>query len=188
LTFLLCSLALGITAATHVNAASNGKARASAHVFLFTGLIGIASGLDDVTAKIKNHGLAATMSSPGGWASLAGQAIEGYRSGRLRSIIVVGYSVGARSALEMATQLDAAKVPIKLVVVIDGASGPPIPPNVRKLVNFYVSGGYGGPIARPAHFRGSLQNNPIQDSSVGHFSIINATERQLLGYVLAAAG
>jgi hypothetical protein len=58
----------------------------------------------------------------------------------------------------MAAHLHAAQVPVQLLVIFDGTSGPPPAPNVRKLVNLYVSGGWGGPIARPKGFRGTLQN------------------------------
>ena len=100
---------------------------------------------------------------------------------------MIGYSTGGRSVLEMVAHLNTAKVPVQLAVIIDGNSGPPVTPNVRKLVNFYVVNGYGSPITRPTNFRGSLENIPVKDPNVGHFSIIDAKERQLLSYVLSAA-
>ena len=114
--------------------ASHGNAgRSSAHVYMFTGLIGVGSGLDGLAGRIERRDVPSTMSSPGGVDSLARVAIDRYRSGRLRSIVIVGYSTGARSALEMAACLGAAKVPVKLLVTIDGMSGPPVSSNVRKL-------------------------------------------------------
>jgi len=141
-----------------------------------------------LAAKVKQHGVPATMSSPGGWPELARSAIEEYRSGRLRSIIIVGYSTGAGSAIEMAAQLNAAKVPVNLVIKIDGTAAPPVPHNVRKLINVYVNGGYGNAIARPTDFLGTLQNIPVDGPNVDHYSIIDAKQAQLLNYVLAAAG
>lgn len=119
---------------------------------------------------------------------MAQSAIGEFQSGRVRSIIIVGYSTGAGSALEMASQLNTVKVPVSLVVTIDGVSGPPVQFNVRKLINLYVRGGFGNPIARPPGYSGILQNIPVDDPNVGHFSIITAKEPQLLAYVLAAAG
>ena len=121
------------------------------------------------------------------WEAIAQSTIDEYRSRRQRSIILIGYSTGGRSVLEMAAYLNTAKVPVQLVVIIDGSSGPPVAPNIRKLVNFYVFNGYGGPITRQTNFRGSLENIPVKDSNVGHFSIIDAKERQLLSYVMSAA-
>ena len=188
LTLLLCSLTLSIVPGTaQPNPPSNIKGRSAVHVYLFTGLFGITSGLDGVAAKIKNQGFSTTVSSPGVWESFAQSAIDEYRSRRLRSIIMIGYSTGGRTVLEMAAHLNTAKVPVQLAVIIDGNSGPPVTPNVRKLVNFYVVNGYGSPITRPTNFRGSLENIPVKDPNVGHFSIIDAKERQLLSYVLSAA-
>jgi hypothetical protein len=154
---------------------------------MFTGFLGVTSGLDGVAAKIRKRGVPTTVSSPGGWDSLAQSAVKGYRNGSPRSIVVVGYSMGGRSALDMAVQLNTAKVPVQLVIVIDGMAGPPVSPNVRRLVNLYVPGGFGAPIARPRNFRGSLQNIAMKNPNVGHFSIIDASEGRLLGYVLSAA-
>jgi hypothetical protein len=159
--------------------------RSSAHVYMFTGLIGVGSGLDGLAGRIERRDVPSTMSSPGGADSLAQAAIDRYRSGRLRSIVIVGYSAGARSALEMAACLGAAKVPVKLLVTIDGMSGPPVSSNVRKLVNVFVDGGYGSAIPRPRRFAGVIENIPV--SGVGHFSIIRAQEGRLFRYILAAA-
>lgn len=185
----VCVLTFWVMNAGQTHALPNTSGRSSAHVYFLTGfpLWNPTSYLDGLAAKVKQHGLPATMSSPGGWQDMAHSAIEQYHSGRLRSIIIVGYSTGGRSALEMAAQLNAAKVPVNLVITIDGISGPPVSPNVRKLINLYVRGGYGDAIARPTNFLGTLQNILVEDPNIGHFSIIDAKKEQLMNYVLAAA-
>ena len=183
-----CLLALLVLGAAPARAAPPGGARASAQVYLLTGLIGITSGLDGLAAKIRQRGVPASMASPGGWATLAESAVREHRGGRARSIIIIGYSAGGGAALEMAAYLNAAQVPVQLLVIFDGTSGPPPAPNVRKLVNLYVPGGWGGPIARPKGFRGTLQNIPASDPNVGHFTLIDAQQRRVLGQVLAAVG
>ncbi len=182
----VCLLALLILGGAPARAASS--ARASAQVYLLTGLIGITSGLDGLASKIRQRGLRASMASPGGWATLAQSAVREHRGGRARSIIIIGYSAGGGAALEMAAHLHDAQVPVQLLVIFDGTSGPPPAPNVRKLVNLYVSGGWGGPIARPKGFRGTLQNIPASDPNVGHFTLIDAQQRRVLALVLAAVG
>jgi hypothetical protein len=184
---LLLTWLLAVTAPVHAQPPKS-NAHASAQVYLLTGWLGITSGLDGLAAKIKARGLPATMSGPGGWETLGHSAIESFRNGRLRAIVIIGYSTGGRSALQMAAQLNAAKVPVQLVIVIDGMSGPPVAPNVRKLINIYVPAGFGSAIARPNGFRGDLQNMPMKGERDGHFSIIAANEDRLLGYVLSAAG
>jgi len=183
-----CLLAILVLGAAPARAAPPGGARASAQVYLLTGLIGITSGLDGLAAKIRQRGVPASMASPGGWATLAELAVREHRGGRARSIIIIGYSAGGGAALEMAAQLHAAQVPVQLLVIFDGTPGPPPAPNVRKLVNLYVSGGWGGPIARPKGFRGTLQNIPASDPNVGHFTLIDAQQRRVLALVLATVG
>jgi hypothetical protein len=169
-------------------AKANAKPSSSSHVYMFTGLLGITSGLDGVVEKIKQRGFATTMVGPAGWASSAETAIQSYKSGQLRSIVIIGYSTGGKSALEMAAELNNAKVPVQLVVLFDAMSGPAVTPNVRRLVNFHVPGGYGATVSRPKNFAGVLQDVPAKDPSVGHFTIIDAYERQVLGLVASAAG
>ena len=182
-----CLLALLVLGAAPARAAPPGGARASAQVYLLTGLIGITSGLDGLAAKIRQRGVPASMAPPGGWTTLADSAVRKYRGGRARSIIIIGYSAGGAAALEMAAHLNAAQVPVQLLVIFDGTSGPPPAPNVRKLVNLYVPGGWGGPIARPKGFRGTLQNIPARGPNVGHFTLIDAQQQRVLGQVLAAS-
>ena len=187
---LLVIGALFLPGMGQVNAqpASASAELASAHVYFLTGLFGLGSGLDGIALKTRNLGLPITMSSPNGWHTFGQSAINRYRGERLRSIMIVGYSAGGGSALDMAAQLNAANVPTQLVVIFDGVSLPPPPPNIRKLVNYYVPGGIGMPIARPANFRGTLENIPAKDGRTGHFSIIDTYERQVLGHLLSAAG
>ena len=185
---LLVISALILPGIGQVNAQSASAESASAHVYFLTGLFGLGSGLDGIARKTSSLGLPITMSSPNGWHTFGQSAISRYRGERLRSIMIVGYSAGGGSALDMAAQLNAANVPTQLVVIFDGVSLPPsIPPNVRKLVNYYVPGGIGAPIPRSANFRGTLLNIPV-DGRTGHFSIIDAYERQVLDHLLSAAG
>jgi hypothetical protein len=160
------------------------KPRATGHAYFLTGFMGVTSRLDSVMAKVKQRGVVATMAGPGSYEPLANSAIAAHRRGA--PIVIVGYSLGGGAALNMAALLNAAKVPVELVLIVDGNAGP-LPPNVRRVVNLYVPGGYGAPIARPAHFRGSIQNVAAKGASVGHFSVIDAYERQLVSYVLSAA-
>jgi hypothetical protein len=187
LTVVICALVFSIPQATQADAAAKSKTRSSAHVYFLTGFMGIGSRLDAVAERVRSRGIPITMASPGGWQTLASAAINGYRSEGLRSIVIVGYSAGGGAALDMAARLHTANVPVQLVMIIDGSSGT-ISPNVRRLINVYVVGGFGAAIVRPRDFRGTIQNIPITGANVGHFTIIDQQERQLLGFILAAAG
>ncbi len=159
-------------------------ATASAHVYLLRGLLNMSPGFDTLAAAIQSRGVPATLDSYGSWSALAQNAIADYKRGRLRSIVIIGHSAGGGAALDMAAALGRAGVPVDLVVAIDPTGTRIVPANVRRTVNLYVAGGVGSPVAGKA--RGAIQNLPDRDPGVGHFSIIAAHERQVIGYVLSA--
>ncbi|WP_154072421.1 lipase family protein [Bradyrhizobium erythrophlei] len=96
--------------------------------------------------------------------ALAQEAIQQYRDGRLRSIMIVGHSLGGGAAVEMAAELGQAGVPVQLVVTLDPVGASQVSSNVRRSVNFHPTGG--------------------ED----HFSVIAAHERDLSNYVLGSRG
>ncbi|HUI94494.1 MAG TPA: hypothetical protein VLX44_01965 [Xanthobacteraceae bacterium] len=159
---------------------------ASAHVYLLRGLLNMSPGFDTLAASIQSRGVPATLDSYGSWSALAQNAIADYKRGRLRSIVIIGHSSGGGAALDMAAALGRAGVPVDLVVAIDPTGTTTVPANVRHTINLYVAGGVGAPVSGAGKGRGAIQNLPDRDPGVGHFSIIAAHERQVIGYVLAA--
>ena len=85
--------------------ASTGNAGApasGAHVYLLRAACSIFSllGLDDIAAKLQQQGINVTVANYLSWASLADEAAAEYKSGRTKTIILVGHSSGApRAAL-----------------------------------------------------------------------------------------
>ncbi|MGA7000451.1 MAG: hypothetical protein WBZ28_00760, partial [Pseudolabrys sp.] len=79
--------------------ASTGDAGApasGAHVYLLRGVLNIFSlGLDDIAAKLQQQGINVTVANYLSWASLADEAAAEYKSGRTKTIILVGHSSGA---------------------------------------------------------------------------------------------
>jgi pimeloyl-ACP methyl ester carboxylesterase len=176
-------------ASARAEAVQRPAAHSPAHVYFFTGLIGgIGSSLDPLDANVRRHGLRSSMTSPGNWSEMENAAVADYRAGRTGSVIIVGYSIGATLALQMASELNDAGIPVSLVLTIDGVPGTEVRNNVRSLVNVYQRGGFGNAIARPRGYGGNLQNVAILDPKVTHFTIIEANKRRLLGYIFAAAG
>lgn len=161
-------------------------APSTTHVYLLSGLLNLSPGFDTLAAQIRSRGIAATLENHGAWSALAANAIAQYKRGRLRSIVIVGHSAGGGAALDMAAELGRAGVPVDLVVAIDPTGTTTVPPNVRRTVNLYVAGGLGSAVSAAGRTRGAIQNIADGDPSIGHFSIIAAHERQVLGYVLSA--
>ena len=184
-----CALVLSVIVPSgQAKAQQEPKLNPAAHVYVFTGFGGAGrSYIDGVADKVRQRRMPTTVSSPGDMSSVAASAIERYKSGRLRSIVIVGYSMGGGAAMKMAAELGQANVPVQLVLTVDPVSVPDLSPNVRRLINYYVPDGVSGPIPRPKNFRGTLQNIAERDRSLGHFSIATARERDLINLVAAAA-
>jgi pimeloyl-ACP methyl ester carboxylesterase len=159
-------------------------AQSNAHVYVLTGLLNMSPGLEALAEKVRRNGVPATVSNHSLWGSLASDAITQYKSGKLRSIVIVGHSMGGGAAVDMAAELGQAGVPVDLVIALDPTGTTDVPPNVRRAVDYYVAGGVGSPLTRARRARGAVQN--VADRTTGHFSIIAAHERQLLGAVLSA--
>jgi pimeloyl-ACP methyl ester carboxylesterase len=161
-----------------------------AHVYLLRGLINVFSlGMDELAAKIVQRGVYATVHNHMAWPMLASEAAADYRAGREGPIIIIGHSLGGDAALKMADELAQEGVPVKLVVTFDPVSSLIVEGNVGKVVNLYISNGWGAPVARGPKFRGTLVNVDLRDRpDVGHIFIDKsaALHQQVLGYVMQA--
>jgi pimeloyl-ACP methyl ester carboxylesterase len=99
------------------------------------GLGNMSPGLSEFGSKIGRRGIATTVSNYGGWQALAQDAIAQYKRGRLRSIMIVGHSLGGSAAMAMAAELGQAGVPVALVATLDAVGEPEASANVRRSVN-----------------------------------------------------
>jgi pimeloyl-ACP methyl ester carboxylesterase len=168
--FALAAAVLVATAGTAIaqqNARAPGKF-GGGHVYILRGFMNLSPGLDELASKVQARGVPATVINNLGWSSLVDDAVQNYKSGRVRSIVIVGHSMGGGAALELAAALGQSRVPVKLVIVLDGVGRTAVPSNVRRVLKN----------------DGSVRN--IGQPSVNHFSIISAHERQLLALVLGA--
>jgi hypothetical protein len=185
---LIASATLALVAPASIGIAEdNAPARAksaAAHVYILRGFMNLSPGLDELAAKVQARGVPATVINNLGWSLLVDHAVQSYRSGRLRSIAIVGHSMGGGAALELAAALGQSGVPVNLVVVLDGVGRTTVSSNVRRVVNLYVEGGLGSLVHREGRDDGTIRN--IGDGSNNHFSIIAARERQLLNLVMGA--
>ncbi len=130
------------------------------HLYVLLGLGNNSPGLGEFGSRMAQHGIPTTIENYGNWPALAQEAIQQYQSGRLRSIMIVGHSLGGSAAVDMAAELGRAGIPVQLVVMLDPVGGSQVPSNVRRSVNFLPTGG--------------------ED----HFSVIAAHQRDMSNYVL----
>jgi dienelactone hydrolase len=143
-------------------------------------------GLDELGEKFRRYGVPTTVANHSRWSALATEAIAQYKRGQLRTIMIIGHSMGGGAALDMAAELGQAGVPVEFVASIDPVGTLTVPANVHRTVNFYVEGGLGAPVEGAGKRRGTIQNLGERNPAIGHISIIAAHEHQLIGYVLTA--
>jgi hypothetical protein len=165
---LLLALPVGATANAVPAAPTTG-----AHVYLLRGVLNIFSlGLDDIATKLEAQGIPTTVVNYLAWSSLADQAAADYRSGRVKTIILVGHSSGATVLPDMVARLDQLGAPVKLAIGLDSVFRTSLSGRVGKYINFYIANGNGEPVAPTRQLRGSLENVNVQNvPGVGHVTI-----------------
>jgi len=167
-------------------AAQAAPAKSTAHVYVLSGLLSLSPGLDDLAEKIRHAGVPATVHNHTLWSTLATEVTAQYKRGELRSIAIIGHSLGGGAALDMAAELGQAGVPVDILVAVDSVGTSEVPPNVRRTVNFYVEGGLGSPMQGAPGAHGTIQNVVDSSEATTHWTIMAAHERELIRYVLTA--
>ena len=168
---VLLLLAVGANPAQAVTGPASDPS--TAHVYLLRGVLNIFSlGLDDIAAQLRAQGIPVTVANFASWASLADEAAAGYKSGRIKTIILVGHSSGATALPDMVARLDQLGAPVTLAIGLDSVFRTKLSGRVGRYVNFYIANGNGEPVAKTAQFQGKLENINVQNvPGVGHMSI-----------------
>jgi hypothetical protein len=168
-TLLLLLLPIAGSPAT---AATSASPAPGAHVYLLRGVLNIFSlGLDGIADKLQRQGINATVANYLSWDSLAQEAAAEYRSGQIKTVILVGHSSGATVLPNMVARLNQLGVPVKLAVGLDSVFHTSLSGQVGRYVNFYVANGAGTMVQRTGQFRGTLENVDVGSLGVGHLSI-----------------
>ena len=142
------------------------------HVYLLRGVLNIFSlGLDEVAAKLRQQGINATVANYLFWSSLADEAAAEYRSGRTKTIVLVGHSSGATALPDMVARLDRLGAPVKLAIGLDSVFRTSLSGRVGRYINFYVANGNGEPVARTKQLHGELENVDVGRIGMGHLTI-----------------
>jgi hypothetical protein len=194
LAVLVCAVALTASAATSDAQSPQGpkpRGGGGTHVYLLRGFMDVFSyGIDELGQKLQRRGINATLHSYTEESTLAANAIQEYKSGRVRTVMIIGHSMGAGAAVEMAEELGQAGVPVQLVVTFDGAGGRTVPSNVKRLVNLYAANGMGAALNPPQKYRGTLINWQSKDPDLGHVGMAASPElhQRVIGYVVSGMG
>lgn len=167
-TLVLCGYSISAHAAPGTS-----PSRSQAHVFLLRGVLNIFSlGLDEIAAKLEAQGIRASVSNYLFWSSVADEAAAEYKSGRTRTIILVGHSSGATILPDMVERLDKLGAPVKLAVGLDSVFQTSLSGRVGRYINFYVANGAGTPVQGTRQLQGKLENVDVERiPGVGHMTI-----------------
>jgi len=152
-------------------------------VFLLKGLADVFSaGMDTLAAKLAARGVPARVANHSTSDSLADEVIRRYKAGGRGAVVIIGHSLGADAAVEMAQRLNEAHVPVALVVGFGPTRSFNLPPNIARAVNYYH--GY-------TPWRGRVQNvNMDSMEGVNHFNVdkVDRLQNQTVSQVLAVIG
>jgi hypothetical protein len=171
---LLPSGAAPVQAAPARAAAVAPVAPSTTHVYLLRGVLNIFSlGLDDIAAQLRAQGIPVTIANFVSWSTLADEAAAGYRSGQIKTVILVGHSSGATALPDMIAKLGQLGVPVKLAIGLDSVFKTKlVAGNAERYINFYIANGAGEPVRRDDGFRGKLENVDVESvPGVGHITI-----------------
>lgn len=160
------------------------------HVYLMRGLFNVFSlGMDELATKLQRAGVKAEAVSYTSWSSLADRITADFRAGNREPIILMGHSYGADTTISLARKLNENRIPVALIVNFDPTAPDRVPPNVHRVINFYVPTDWGRPVEAGKKFRGSLSNLD-ESNKYGHFEIDKADDlhRKAIAAVLQAVG
>ena len=168
LSLLMLAFSIGVSLA---QASSNPKPHD--HVYLLRGFANVFSlGMDQIATKLEHQGIDTTVTNYVSWPTLAEEAAAEYKSGRVRTIILVGHSSGAVAVTSMATRLSELGVPVKLAIGLDPTSHMAASGHVDRYINYYIAHGMGDRVDQGPQFSGVLQNVDLEHMShVSHFNI-----------------
>src|SRR5689334_7064903 len=131
------------------SAAARASGTSGAHVYLLRGFLNVFSlGLDEIAAKLQQQGIPVTIANYVSWQSIADEAAADYKSGRVKTIILVGHSSGATVLPDMVARLDQLGAPAKLVIGLDSIFRTKLAGHAGRYINFYIASGAGEPVAR----------------------------------------
>jgi hypothetical protein len=161
--------------------------------YMFRGLIGMIDwGMDQLAARIDRSGVAADIEGYSSWRSAANQAIADYRRDP-KPITAIGHSIGGDSAVQFAEALEAAHIPVSLLITYDPTrAAHAIPANVERYINLYQSSNIlgGGDLEPGRGFHGHYASYNLKDRpEVVHINLdkFDRIQEQLAAKVRSAA-
>ena len=151
----------------------NAPTASQVQVDLLRGLADIFSrGMDTLTDKLNRQGYSARVYSTNGWQSVARRIADKSTRGHKDIVVIIGHSLGANAAFDIASTLDNQNIPVELIVTFDATQPKPVPKNVLHFVNIYQENGFGKRVSAGPDFKGELINLDLTaDTGLSHTTI-----------------
>lgn len=158
------------------------KASRPGEVYLLRGLANVFSlGMDEMGKKFSELNIENCVFNHRAWSGLANDIIErSYRNRVSYPIVIIGHSLGAGAAPQMATRLARQNIPVAYVAMFDPVQPRQIGGNVDELVNYYIEQTDKNKIVTPLpDFTGHLENiNLAGQPNITHLNIDKNLELQ----------
>ncbi len=168
------------------------QAQTGPRVYLMRGLANVFStGLDSLSDKMRAKGIASSVYEYGVWQQLADDAVAWSKAHGKAPVVIVGHSLGADAAIEMAERMTALGVPPRLVVTFDPVGVTQVGRSGGRFVNYYQSNnGFGKRLTTGPGFSGVLVNrneDAAAAQGLDHFNIekSDALHRDVIAMVQA---
>ena len=151
--------------------------------YLFRGVAGLiySRGMDQLAYRINRTGVTTSVDTYLLWQLVANQAIGDYRRDP-QPITLIGHSAGGDSAVVFAEYLNAADIPVSLLVTYDPTrTAHNVPPNVERYINVYQSLNVmgGGDVVQGRRFHGHYASFNLRDHrEIVHINIEKAVDIQ----------
>jgi hypothetical protein len=151
--------------------------------YLFRGVAGLiySRGIDQLAHRINRTGVTASVDTYLLWQLVANQAIGDYRRDP-QPITLIGHSAGGDSAVAFAEYLNAADIPVSLLVTYDPTrTAHNVPANVERYINVYQSLNVmgGGDVVQGPRFHGHYASFDLRDHrEIVHINIEKAADIQ----------
>jgi pimeloyl-ACP methyl ester carboxylesterase len=156
------------------------------YVIVMRGLMNIWSrGMDKLAKELEARGVNVHLENHRHWRKIAEAVAKKYQADKNTApIVIVGHSLGANAAVLLASKLGEYRVPVRLIVALDGLSNKTnveasISYNVEQVLNYYNSLLLGMKMVPGRGFNGSIENVDIRGvKGAGHISVDKNPELQ----------
>jgi len=146
----------------------------SGEVFFMRGLANIFSlGLDAFGREISAAGIENCVFNHGQWQNVVNDLAARNRRGQVSfPVIIIGHSLGANIAPQMATAIGRHGIPVAYVVMLDPVEATVVGGNVEEIVNYFLPRERDTLVHPGRYFTGRLENVDVRKfGRVDHFNI-----------------